>query len=148
MKRTRNIAIVSSVLLTVQSGVFGLLLLWFNRFSPSVFYHISKLPFRILVLYLGFMLGITCIYTAWNYLKPGFVASTFFMLVGLLGLVNAIQIPNIIFLIYTMLLSFGFIYVGVVGHYYRQMNSRLFKEKRYAKRKTKRQHKNKAISPR
>lgn len=147
MKKTRNIALVCSVLLTMQSGVLGLLLLWFNRFSPVVFYHISKLPFRLLVLYLGFLLGITCVHTALRYTRPGFVASTFFILVGLLGLVNAINIPNIIFLGYTILLSFGFIYVGVIGHHYRQMNSRLYKEKQNENHKTKRQHKSKTISP-
>lgn len=137
MKRARQIALICSTLLTLQSGVMCLLLLWFNRFSTSVFYRIPNLPFRLLVLYFGFLLGATCLYTAYHYSRPGFIPAFFFVFVGLLGMVNAIQIPNIFFLIYTMLLAFGFVYAGVVGYSYRQMNTRLYKEEKNAKRKIK-----------
>lgn len=135
MKRTRQIALICSSLLTLQSGVMGLLLLWFNRFSSAVFYQIPNIPFRIFVLYIGFLLGVACVYTAYFYQRPGFISSTFFMIVGLLGLVNGIVIDDIFFLIYTVVLSLGFIYVGIVGHYYRQIKANLYGEKRNDKRK-------------
>lgn len=137
MKRARQVALICSTLLTLQSGLMGLLLLWFNRFSTTVFYHIPNLPFRMIALYLGFVLGITCVYTAYHYKRPGFISSLFFVAVGLLGLVNAIQIPNIFFLVYTMIVAFGFIYAGVIGYYHRQMKTDLYKEMDNGKRKDK-----------
>lgn len=137
MKRARQVGIVCSVLLMIQSGVMGILLLWFNRFATTIFFPISNLPFRLLALYWGFLLGLVCFYTAYRYKKPGFIASTFFIGVGLLGLVNAIKIPNIYFLIYTIVLAFGFLYTGVIGHYYRQLNANLYEGKKHAKPKHK-----------
>lgn len=134
MKRARQVALVCSVLITVQSGIMGLLLLWFNRFSTAIFYPIPNLPFRLLALYLGFLLGATCLYTAYHYRRPGLIAATFFIAVGLLGLVNIIYIQNILFLIYTVCIASGFIYAGVIGYYHRQMKSDFDKGKKNEKR--------------
>lgn len=135
MKRARQIGMMCSVLLTLQSGVMGVLLLWFNRFSTDIFYHIPNLRFSLLSLYLSFLLGITCIYTILHYTRPGLGSATFFMVIGVIGLINTIQITNTFFLIYTVLLSLGFIYVGIVGYYYRQLNSKVYEGNKNDQRK-------------
>lgn len=125
MKRTRQIAIICSLLLLVQSGVMGVLLLWFNRFSTDVFYQIQGMNFRLLTLYLGVLLGVTCLYTAYFYHKATFLSATFFIIVGIVGVVDASMLiypelqVNVFFVIYVLLLSLGFIYVGISGYYYR-----------------------------
>lgn len=124
MKRTRQIALLCSFLLTLQSGVMGVLLWWFNRFSTDVFYRIPGIQFRLLTLYFGVLLGLTCLYTAYFYYRPKLLAAAFFIIIGILGVSNTIMLVlpqlrvHFLFVGYIALLSIGFIYVGVSGFYY------------------------------
>lgn len=124
MKHARQIAIVCSSLLALQSTIFFMSLLWFNRFSSGIFVRIPETPQRMLVLYWGIILGLTSLYTAFHYKKPGYVASSFFLILGFIGVANVVYLAapltvNFIFVIYLILLSLGFLYVGIAGFLYR-----------------------------
>lgn len=135
MKRIRQVAMTCSILLMIQSGVMGILLMWFNRFSQDVFHKIPALNFRILVLYLGFILGATSLYTAYFYRKPGFVASTFFTVLGLIAACNVVYLvmptlqAHILFVLYLILLSIGYLFVGAAGYFHRLSHVPLRKNK-------------------
>lgn len=134
MKRIRQVAITCSVLLMVQSGVMGILMMWFNRFSQDVFHKIPALNFRILVLYLAFILGATSLYTAYFYRKPGFVSSTFFTFLGLLAAFNVLYLvipslqTHILFVLYLTVVAVCYLFVGISGYFYRLSHAPVIKK--------------------